>query len=288
MHLLDRIEEQLSHLPPSEARVGQWLTDHLRESASLTIADVARAADVSEPTVIRFCRSLNLGGFRDLRAEIISALHEPETYLHRDVTPADTSTVATGKVVDSCIRALIEASLQIPGLPLSDVVDQLAGARQSLFCGLGASGHVARDAQHKFFRIGVPCSTALDGPTIVQSAAIADSRDAFIFISHTGTWPELVNAITSATRRGATTIAITDPGSPLARAATIELACRAKEDTSAFTPMSSRLVHLALLDGIQVSLALKLGTSAERSLRLSKESLNEMRQEARNSKENTL
>jgi len=80
-----------------------------------------------------------------------------------------------------------------------------------------------------------------------------------------------------AQRAGAKVIAITDPGSQLAQVADLLLACHPTEDTSVFTPMTSRLVQLALLDGLQVALALKMGSTAETRLRLSKDVLNQAR-----------
>ena len=51
-----------------------------------------------------------------------------------------------------------------------------------------------------------------------------------------------------ARERGATVIALTDQGSKLASLATIVFPCEGVEDPSVYTPMSSRLAHLALLD----------------------------------------
>jgi len=48
--------------------------------------------------------------------------------------------------------------------------------------------HVA-DACHKFFRLGIPCSTLMDTPMILQFAAIAEPADVLVLLSHTGRWP---------------------------------------------------------------------------------------------------
>lgn len=253
--------------------MGEWLLDNVREATGMPIADVAAAAGVSEPTVIRFCRSLGLGGFRELRNMLIGLNYQPESYTHRDVVAGDDAAKAMTKVVESCVRALVDTSQDINAMPVDPVIEALAGARQIIFCGLGASGHVARDAWHKYFRLGIPCTTALDPQTILQHAAIADENDVFVAISHTGRWPDMLSALSHARRRGASVIALTAADTPLAQAANWVLATHIPEDTSHFTPMSSRLVHLTLLDGLQVALALRLGPAAEERLRLSKEIL---------------
>ena len=61
--------------------------------------------------------------------------------------------------------------------------------------------------------------------------------------------------------------------SPLADAASETFACDAHEDTNIYTPRSSRLVHLALLDALHVATALGLGEAAAQNLRRSKDAL---------------
>ena len=72
---------------------------------------------------------------------------------------------------------------------------------------------------------------------------------------------------------GATVIALSDRKSRLARLASIFFPCDEINDPSIFTPMSSRLAHLALLDALQVALALAMGETAVERLRRSREAL---------------
>jgi RpiR family carbohydrate utilization transcriptional regulator len=197
----------------------------------------------------------------------------PDPRLQRVPGTQDAPRGCPGKVVESSIRGLVDLRATIAQLPLEETVTAMAAARQFVFIGVGASGHVASDAAHKFFRLGIPCTTALDAQTILQRAAMATKGDLFVTISHTGVWPEIVRAMALARSRGACIVAVTDPASPLADEADLLIGCHAREDTSVFTPMSSRLVHLALLDALQVSLALRLGEPAEENLRLTKEAL---------------
>ena len=113
----------------------------------------------------------------------------------------------------------------------------------------------------------------MDTPMILQFAAIAEPDDVLVLLSHTGRWPEFARAARMATKRGATVVAITNSESDLAKAASILFPAQVIEDTSVFTPMSSRLAQLALLDAIHVVLALTRGPSASDRLRRSKDAL---------------
>lgn len=267
---IQRIHQELSR---AEQAVADWVLAHPGRAKDSTLADVAAAAGTSEPTVIRFCRSLGLSGFRELRLRLAETLSRPTSYLHRDVVPGDSVNEVVAKVLDHSIQAMIDVRANAATMPFDEALNAMMPARQLIFAGLGASGIVSRDACQKFFRLGIPCSVAVDTPAILQTAAIVDERDVLIITSHTGVWPDVARAATIAAGNGATVIALTEPGSLLARNASLVFECHTPEDTNVYTPMSSRLAHLALFDALQVALALKLGESADLMLRRSKEAL---------------
>ena len=271
--MLSTINRALSDLSRSEKCVAEWVLAHPKEAAGATLAHIAGECQTSEPTVVRFCRHVGLSGFRELGIRLTEALSNPASFVHRDVRPDDTSSDAVIKVLDASIQSLIDMRSQLSTMPIDAAVKVLSGARQIAFAGLGASGHVARDACHKFFRLGIPCSALNDTPMILQFAAIAEPDDVLVLLSHTGRWAEFVHAAKLATDRGATVIAITNPDSKLAAVASLLFPCEVIEDTSVYTPMSSRLAQLALLDAIHVALALAYGETAVDRLRESKNAL---------------
>ena len=273
LDIMQRMQRLASELSPAQRLVARWLAAHPRQAIDLPIAELADRCGVSEPTVIRFCRRLGLTGYRALKTQLAGVSEQPHSFLHQDVLPRDSTGAAVSKVLDNGIRALMDLRATIDSMPFTAAVNRLEQARQVVFIGVGASGRVAADGWHKFFRLGVPCTTATDAPTIAQCAAVARGNDIYLAISHTGRWPQLVEGMKLARGNGAATIAITHPDSALARASELVFPCHATEDTSIYTPMSSRLAQLAVLDALQVAFALRLGAAAERDLRRSKEVL---------------
>lgn len=271
--MLDQIKQSLDRLSRSEKRVAEWVLAHPKEAVGATLAQISRECETSEPTVVRFCRRIGLGGFRELGIRLTEALSNPASYVHRDVSSDDTSSDAVIKVMDASIQSLIDMRSQMKRMPIDAAVAAMSSARQIAFAGLGASGHVARDACHKFFRLGIPCSYLMDTPMILQFASIAEPDDVLVLLSHTGRWPEFARAADLARDRGATVIAITNPEARLAQSASLLFPCEVIEDTSVYTPMSSRLAQLALLDAIHVALALASGEHAADRLRKSKDAL---------------
>src|SRR5210317_647791 len=269
--MLSRITNAIPDLSRAEKRVATWVLEHPKQATSATLAHIASECGTSEPTVLRFCGRMGFGGFRELGVRLAESLSVPGSYVHRDVNPDDSISDAAIKVLDASIQSLSEMRAQLSSMPIDTAAKAMATARQIAFAGLGASGHVARDACHKFFRLGIPCSSLLDTPMILQFAAIAEPDDVLVLLSHSGRWPEFVQAANIARKRGATVVAITNPESDLSHCASILFPCRVVEDTNVFTPTSSRLGQLALLDAILV--ALTLGSAATESLKLSKDAL---------------
>ena len=271
--MLHEIHNRLEDLSRAERAVGEWILAHPREATTATVGDLAAAAGVSQPTIVRFCRSVGASGFRDFKLRLAEAFGSAGSFVHSDVAPSDSVNDAVLKVLDRSIHTLNELRGRIGSMPFATAIDRLATARQIVFAGIGASGEVARDASQKFFRLGIPCAVATDSPTLLQMASIANSDDVYIAISNRGHWPSFVDAMQRAINRGATVVALTDEASPLAATASLVFGNRVAEDTSVFTPMSSRLAHLATLDALQVALAVQLGPVAETRLRATKSAL---------------
>jgi RpiR family carbohydrate utilization transcriptional regulator len=271
--MLSQINQSLGRFSRAEKQVAEWVLAHPRQATESTVAQVARACATSEPSVIRFCRRLGLSGFRELTIRLTESLSRPGSLVHRDVSAGDSVSDATVKVVEAAINSLVDLRAQLSTMPFDAVVTRMVDARQFVFAGLGASGHVASDASHKFFRLGIPCNALTDTPSIRQFAAIAGPHDVLFLISKNGSAQPVCDAAAQAHSNGAFVVAITDPDSPLAESASTTFACDAQEDTNIYTPRSSRLVHLALLDALHVSTALALGDTAADNLERSKDAL---------------
>ncbi len=276
---MDFLNPTSVELSRSESRVAQFLGAHPRQVVDGSLANIAAQIGVSEPTVIRYCRKLGLSGFRALKLRLAEALANPTHNLHRLVSPDDLPLDAVQKVFDSSLEALLRVRAGLNRMPFDAVANAMAGANQWLFLGLGASGRVAEDARHKFFRLGVPSIAATDSPTMLQQAAIARTSDVVIALSGSGQTRDTFEALGIAAARGATTVAIAPSDSPVAKRANYRFGCESAEDTNVFTPTSSRLAQLCVLDGLQVAVALLRGQSASDALAFTKSALSPLRME---------
>ena len=131
---------------------------------------------------------------------------------------------------------------------MNAVVDQLIQAKRVYFFGLGTSGSVARDAENKFFRFNLPVSFHDDVLMMRMLASTGSAGDVFFGISHTGRTKEIIDIAEIASNNGATVIALTSSSSPLTAVSSIALEVDVPENTDEYMAMTSRIVHLVVLD----------------------------------------
>ena len=263
--MLDRIQASLTTLPAAEQRVAKLVLKDPRRFASLPVGELAELSHVSKPTVLRFCRSMGYDGLTDFKLKLAGTISEGVPYIHRSVDAEDKVPDVAVKVIDNAVAAFLKYRNELSSLSMGRAVEalQLAYERRGRIeiYGVGNSGVVALGAQHKFFRLGVNTLAYSDGHMQVMSAALLKAGDVALVISNSGRTRDLIDATDIARKHGATTIAITATRSPLALTSDIHLAADHAERFDQDIPMTSRLVHLLIIDILATNLALKIGSA---------------------------
>ncbi len=261
--MLTRIRAALGSLSPAEQRVGRLVLSDALVFARLPVAELAALAQVSKPTVVRFCRSLGYDGLRDFKAKLEGGGREGVPFVHRSVDVDDTVNDILVKVIDDTMAAVSAYRCHANRLHIEAAVATLAQTHRSRqrieIFGLGNSGIVAQDAQHKFFRLGIPATAYGDSHMQLMSASVLGPGDCAVVISNSGRTRDLIATCEMARRQGAGTIVITASGSPLAQAGQIHLAADHPEGFERYCPMVSRLLHLMIVDIVATGVALRIG-----------------------------
>ena len=100
-----------------------------------------------------------------------------------------------------------------------------------------------------------------------MSAATLQPGDAVFAISNSGRSKPVIEAVEIARSFGATTVALTRPGTPLAAAAEIVIAVTVPEVDDMLRPTPSRYAHMAIVDTIATGVAARLGPRGRETLR---------------------
>ena len=150
------------------------------------------------------------------------------------------------KVLGNAAASLLGERRFLKESELENAIAILMHARRVEFYGVGNSGIVAQDAQHKFFRFGMSTVAYVDTHTQLMAASVLTEQDVLVAISNTGSSIELLDAASIAKENGAAVIALTRNDSPLAQMADCVLSIATQENAELYTPMVSRLLQLPL------------------------------------------
>ena len=237
--MLSKISESLDSLSNAERKVAECALSEPKWFVHAAVAEIAEQAQVSQPTVIRFCRSLGYKGLPEFKLALSASISQNGLpFVHAELNTDDNMGDVMEKVLGNTVAALLVA-------------------RRSL----------------EFFRFGVSTVAYSDTHIQLMAAAVLTAQDVLVVISNSGSSIELLDAVSIAKENGAKVIVITRAGSPLAQFADCELALAAQEDAHRYSPMVSRSLQLAVIDILAIGLALRLGETASLQLEKGKRSI---------------
>ncbi|CBS90406.1 SIS domain-containing protein [Azospirillum lipoferum] len=283
LDILDAIRRLRGELKRSEGQIADLVLADPRRVLDLNVTSLAQAAEVSEATVVRFCRSVGCAGFPDFKLRLAECqardalrdeVRSGTPYVSQDVAPDDGVGTLARKIFSSSAAALTAASATLDERALEQAIALLAAAPRVLCVGTGGSSALAQDAAHKLLRFGADAQPCAD-PVLARMLLVnMGAGGVLLALSNTGRSGAINELAAAARAQGTAVVAITAPRSPLARMATVVVASQPVEDTEMYTPMASRLVHLTLIDVLSTGVALRLGDPAVRQLAKVKAAIN--------------
>lgn len=274
-----KISEQLGAMRKSERKVAEYILANPGEIIHMRIVDLATEAQVSEPTVVRFCRAVGCSGFQEFKLNLAQQLASSPSFGQIAVTETDSIAEYKRKVFDTTVDTLLNVRDKINGRALEAAVSAIASAKRVEFFGFGASGAVATDAQHKFFRLQMATAAHSDHHMQSMSAMSMQPGDVVVAISQSGRTSSLLRSMEMAKAQGATVIGLGPSGSPMTRQATIPLEVDVEEDIELYTPLSSRIAHLVVIDVLAIGVAQRKGPQLQEHLLKLKKGLYNLREE---------
>ena len=271
--LLQLMSSDQVRLSKSDKKIAAIVREQPRSVIHMSIASLATMAEVSEPTVNRFCHKLGCDGYPDFKLRLAQEISSNGRLFVENLDRDDSTSIVISKVMTSIQSSVQSLGNSIRPESLEAAANAITHCKSVNFFGMGASSSVALDAQHKFFRFGMPVIAHTDFINQRMMCSMLDKDDVGIFISYTGRTDAMIVNAELARERGATIIGITSQGSLLSGQCDIVLNAITAEDTDLFTPMTSRIIHLAVIDMLATTVALKMGSSIESNIKTIKKNL---------------
>ncbi|PZX13669.1 RpiR family transcriptional regulator [Palleronia aestuarii] len=275
--IVGRLHERRDRGGEAERRLIDIILADPYSAANAPIAEIARNAEVSEPTITRLARAMGFSGTRELRFHLTQALAIGGAYLRAPAASASEETgpaASIAAVISGAHAALDLFALGLLPEELDRIATALGKARRILVCGTGGGSSMAAvELQNRLFRLGLQVTTQTDPQLQRMSASVLGEDDAVIGFSISGQARSVSDALKIAGQYGATTVAVTRPDTPLAQVAQNSLRLTFQEGTDLFRPSAARFALLAAVDAIAMQTANAIGPPAIERLRRVRQSL---------------
>ncbi|MBP8295185.1 MAG: SIS domain-containing protein [Burkholderiales bacterium] len=258
-----RIRTDLGKYSAAHRQVGKVFLDAPDRAIRASVEEIARLADVSAPTVIRFCRALGFDGFSDFKLRLAQSLAAGTPFLHRAINPDEAVPGILHKILFGAAAVLTNLEAKLDAGAIEAAIGKIAAARRIECYGVGAtSTFLANNAQARFSRLGLASNAYFDAHLQLISAAALTAGDVVLAISHVGRMPTLLEAVEVAREQGATIIGITQPNTPLAARCTIPITVEVPDDPAVRVGTEAYLAGALLIEVLMVGIGLRLGPLA--------------------------
>ena len=210
--VLDIICASLDSFFESERKIGTYIIQHTAEVVDMTVGELAQACGVSDASVSRFCKKINLKGFHHLKitlAKEISekGIEEEEVSNHISVNDIEQS---LKNILANKVTEITQTVSMMDAKQLSEILNKLNMARTVQFFAVGNTIPVAIDGAFKLNQIGIPAVSGTIWETQIGYTYNMTAEDVVIAISNSGESTAVLRALEAAKSAGATTLSITN------------------------------------------------------------------------------
>ncbi len=267
MDILATLQSELETLSRSEKRIADILFQDTEFAVKASIIELAARAEVSPPTVTRFCRRLDCNSFSDFKVRLAQTTFVGSRYL-RPEGEVQTPAALAEAIVTRAQAALYAAHAALDLAALERAAERIAGAEMVYAFGSGGnSAMIAQELQNRLFRLGVRITAITDHQMQLMLAAAAGQKDVIVASSFSGRNQPLVRALRVAADYRVATIALTRPGTPVAEAAALVLPIDLPEADQILQPTARRYAYLAQIDILATLVAARSETRSAELLR---------------------
>lgn len=271
--IIATLQKERDGLSRSEQRIADIVFQDKQFAVNASIIELAARADVSPPTVTRFCRRLGCNSFSEFKVRVAQSAFIGTRYLEPEVRVTSSQEVIDTVMgrAQSTLHVLHE---NVDPQVVENIAEQVLKAKMIYAFGSGGNSSLfAHEVQNRLFRLGLRVTASEDHSMQLMTASTLGEDDMVIGLSISGRNREMARALEIASGYGAATATISKSESLVAQASDMNLAVDLPEGTDVLRPSSARYAFMAAIDMIAFLVAIKRKDSAIEPLRRIKRQL---------------
>ena len=254
-----QIKRLFCNYTSAERKVATYVLENPQEITGLTVHQLAEKCGVASSAVIRFCKTIQLQGFSELKIEMARELgskREEQKNTVPAVEPGSGTEGVVRKVFQSGMDTLQDTLDKLDFSKIEKMSQILVNAKHIFIFGLGTSSTVVLDAQYRLSQLGLWATACTDILLMGVTGANLEKGDVVLAISHSGRTKAVVDAVRLAKKKGATILAITSfTDSFLYQESDVAATVFADEATYPVEAVSARVAHICMVDSLAMLLA---------------------------------
>ena len=195
----------------TEKKIGDYIVRNPKKVVDMTVGELAKECGVSEASVSRFCKRIELKGFHHLKIslarELVDAKDGGEISGHISVDDMEGSLRG---ILSNKMEELRQTVAMIDREELKKILGVINNADTVLMVAVGNTIPVAMDGAYKLNQIGIRAmSTPIWETELGYSYNLTD-KDVVVAISNSGESTGVIQILEAAKSRGAVAISITN------------------------------------------------------------------------------
>ena len=273
LDMVGQLQAERESFSRSERRLVDIVLADVDAAASGSIVELAARAEISPPTITRFCRRLGCQSFSEFKVRLAKSRMVGERYLMPPTGPQTALDIAR-HIVNAAQSTLYSFFESLDPEALERAGERIAGSSYLLCYGSGgASSMVATEFETRLFRLGLRVTSSLDHQAQLMRAAAAPKGTVIIASSVSGRNVELARTLAIAGEYGMERIVLSRPRSAVAEQADVLLGIDMHEEEDILRPSAARYAYLAMIDVVAQTVATRMQARAVGAMRKIKHQL---------------
>ena len=193
-NILERIENE-TDLTKSERKLAQVILKDPAIVVNENIAQLAKRAQVSEPSVCRFCKRFGADGFPAFKLVLSAVVSANKVNRVEGVKQGDTVEDVVTKVISLGKNSLLKLEKNIDETMVAKVIDVVSQARRIVVLAQGLNTFVGVDFQNRMLNLGFATELYTDKQAMSLALATLRVSDVALCISSNGEEIDLIEAL---------------------------------------------------------------------------------------------
>ncbi|MCI1921901.1 MAG: MurR/RpiR family transcriptional regulator [Liquorilactobacillus nagelii] len=255
-NVIDMIYSNLSAMTQTDKKIAQSILKNPGDAVNYTISELASKSSVSEASVSRFCKNLQLTGFHQLKIELAKVSDDESSYYK--VVNIDNIQQAITNIKDNKNSEISNTLASIDTSTIKKVMKLIENSRIFQIAAEGNTFPVVEDASYRFNQIGILTICSESWETSIGQTLNLASDDVLMVISNSGESKRLLKQIRIAKKKGIKVIAITNRNdSPIALEAEYHLRTAVRQKVLQSEYYFSRVAAMTVVETIFLLLIAK-------------------------------